>query len=213
MLKRLAQGFLNEQVLSIEDALAGARDITAETISDHADVRRLTRERALQFATVSVEKIQDAVDEKRVYELYYEYENRVDKLRPHQVLAIDRGETEKVLRVGVVVGERDWLGAIHSAFRPDPQSPFSGQLELAITDCAERLLLPAIERDVRRELSIRAQLHAIRVFADNLRGLLNQPPLTGQVVLGLDPGFRTGCKVAVVDATGKAAVHRRHLSA
>ena len=201
--EKMAQGFLNEQVLSIEDALAGARDITAETISDHADVRRLTRERALQFATVSVEKIQDAVDEKRVYELYYEYENRVDKLRPHQVLAIDRGETEKVLRVGVVVGERDWLGAIHSAFRPDPQSPFCQQLELAITDCAERLLLPAIERDVRRELSIRAQLHAIRVFADNLRGLLNQPPLTGQVVLGLDPGFRTGCKVAAVDATGK----------
>lgn len=201
--EKMAQGFLNDQVATIEDALAGARDITAETISDHADVRRLTRERALQFATLKVEKLDDAVDEKRVYELYYEYENRVEKLRPHQILAVDRGETEKVLRVGVNVVERDWLGAIHSAFRPDPQSPFCQQLEMAITDCAERLLLPAIERDVRRELSIRAQLHAIRVFADNLRGLLNQPPLIGQIVLGLDPGFRTGCKAAVVDATGK----------
>lgn len=201
--EKTAQGYVNEQVASIDDALAGARDIVAETISDHADVRRLTREKALQFASLKVEKITDAADEKRVYELYYEYENRVDKMRPHQVLAIDRGEAEKVLRVNVVVTERDWLGAIQSTFRPDPHSPFCQQLELAIVDCAERLLLPAIERDVRRELSIQAQLHAIRVFADNMRGLLNQPPLSGQVVLGLDPGFRTGCKAAIVDATGK----------
>lgn len=201
-----AQGFINEQVTTVEDALSGARDIVAETISDHADVRRLTRERALTFASMSVEIAEEAVDDKRVYELYYEYENRVDKLRPHQILAIDRGENEKVLKVGVVLAEKDWLGTVHSAFRPDLPSPFCQQLELAIEDCAERLLLPAIERDVRRELSIRAQLHAIRVFADNLRGLLNQPPLAGQVVLGLDPGFRTGCKAAVVDATGKILV-------
>ena len=203
MRKKQRRDSVNEQVTTIDDALAGARDIVAETISDHADVRRLTREKALQFASLKVEKVPDAADEKRVYELYYEYENRVDKMRPHQVLAIDRGETEKVLRVSVVVPERDWLGAIQSTFRPDPHSPFCQQLELAITDCAERLLLPAIERDVRRELSIQAQLHAIRVFADNMRGLLNQPPLSGQVVLGLDPGFRTGCKAAIVDATGK----------
>lgn len=201
--EKMAQGFLNDQVLTIEDALAGARDITAEVISDHADVRRLTRERALKFANIRVDKVDNSPDEKRVYELYYEYENRVDKIRPHQVLAIDRGETEKVLRVSVMVPERDWLGAIHSEYRPDPASPFHEQLVLAIADSADRLLLPAIERDVRRELSVHAQLHAIRVFADNLRGLLNQPPLLGQVVLGLDPGFRTGCKAAVVDETGK----------
>ena len=109
--EKTAQGFVNEQVTTIDDALAGARDIVAETISDHADVRRLTREKALQFASLKVEKVPDAADEKRVYELYYEYENRVDKMRPHQVLAIDRGETEKVLRVSVVVTERDWLGS------------------------------------------------------------------------------------------------------
>lgn len=201
--EKMAQGFINDQVSTVDEALAGARDITAETISDHADVRRMTREKALQFASLQVEKNQDAADDRRVYELYYEYENRVDKLRPHQVLAIDRGETENVLKANVVVPGKDWLGAIHSVFRPDPASPFHEQLEQAIADCAERLLLPAIERDVRRELSVRAQLHAIRVFADNLRGLLNQPPLMGKVVLGLDPGFRTGCKAAVVDATGK----------
>jgi protein Tex len=202
-LEKTAQGFLNEQVTTIEDALAGARDIAAETISEHADVRRITRERALRFASLKVEKTPKSVDEKRVYELYYAYEMRVFHLRPHQILAIDRGETEDVLRVQVVVMERDWREAIGVTFRPDPHSPFSEQLEMAISDSAERLLLPAIERDVRRELTVKAQLHAINVFADNLRALLGQPPLEGHTVLGLDPGFRTGCKVAVIDPTGK----------
>lgn len=201
--EKIAEGFLNEQVITVEDALAGARDIVAEAISDHADVRRLTRERALKFATIKVEKIPESVDEKRVYELYYAYENRVDRLRPHQVLAIDRGETDKILRAAVEVPERDWMTAVNSAFRPETASPFNQQLELAIADSAERLLLPAIARDVRRELTVNAQLHAIRVFSDNLRALLNQPPLIGHVVIGLDPGFRTGTKMAVVGATGK----------
>ena len=201
--EKVAQGFLNAQVTTVEDALAGARDIAAETISDHANVRRITRERAMRFAFMKVEKSSKGVDEKRVYELYYAYEIRLYHLRPHQILAIDRGEAEDVLRVQVGVMERDWREAISTAFQSDPRSPFCEQLELAINDCAERLLLPAIERDVRRELTIKAQQHAIHVFADNLRALLGQPPLEGHTVLGLDPGFRTGCKVALVDPTGK----------
>jgi protein Tex len=201
--EKIAQGFLNEQVTTIEDALAGARDIVAEMISEHADVRRMTRERALRFASLKVEKTPKSVDEKRVYELYYAYEMRVFHLRPHQILAIDRGEAEDVLRVQVVVMERDWREAVGVTFRSDPHSPFCEQLEIAICDAAERLLLPAIERDVRRELTVKAQLHAINVFADNMRALLGQPPLEGHTVLGLDPGFRTGCKVAVIDPTGK----------
>jgi protein Tex len=198
-----ATAFLNEQVTSVEDALAGARDIVAEAISDHADVRRITREKALLYASIIVSKIEDSKDEKRIYELYYDYTNRVDRLRPHQVLAIDRGESENVLKVSVELTERDWRVAVNTAFRPDVTSPWYEQMELAISDSAERLLLPAIERDVRRELTVRSQMHAIRVFADNLKGLLGQPPLAGHTVLGLDPGFRTGCKVAVVDPTGK----------
>ena len=201
--EKTARGFINDQVATPEDALAGARDIAAETISDHADVRRLTRERALRFASLKVEKTPKSVDEKRVYELYYAYEMRVFHLRPHQILAIDRGEAEDVLRVQVVVMERDWREAVSSTFRSDQRSPFCEQIEIAISDCAERLLLPAIERDVRRELTVKAQLHAINVFADNMRALLGQPPLEGHTVLGLDPGFRTGCKVAVIDPTGK----------
>jgi protein Tex len=189
--------------LTVEDALAGARDIAAETISDHTDVRRLTRDKAMQWGTLHVEKIESAGDEKRVYELYYQYEQRMDRLRPHQVLAINRGEEEKILRVHVQVPERDWLDAVYMYFRPDRRSPFNEQLSLAAADAAERLLLPSIERDVRRALKEKADEHAIGVFASNLRGLLSQPPLTNQTVLGIDPGFRTGCKVAVVDPTGK----------
>ena len=202
-----ARSFLNDQVPTVEEALAGARDIAAEDIADHAEVRRITREKALQFATLHAEKIANSVDEKQVYSLYYKYENQVNRLRPHQVLALDRGETEKVLRVSLTVPERDWKYAVTMQFRPDLRSPFCAQLELAITDCAERLLLPAIERDVRRDLTEKAQAHAIRVFGENLRALLSQPPLAGHTVLGLDPGFRTGTKWAVVDVTSQLLDH------
>jgi len=198
-----AADFLSDDVPTVEEALQGARDILAETISDNANVRAATREKALKFSTLTAEKIEDAVDEKRVYENYYEFEVRVDRLQPHQVLAIARGEKEGVLRVHVHIAERDWLDPIQAEFEEDILSLFAGQLEEAIQDSAERLLLPAIERDVRRELSEKSDSHAIQVFATNLRALLGQPPLAGQTVLGIDPGYRTGCKVAVVDPTGK----------
>jgi uncharacterized protein len=201
--EEIAAKFLNDQVPNIEEALQGARDIVAEAISDNANVRAATREKALKFSTVRAEKITDAVDEKRVYESYYDFSIRVDRLQPHQILAITRGEKEGVLRVHVNVPERDWLDVIQAEYEEDIISPFAEQLELAIQDAASRLLLPAIERDVRREKGESADNHAIQVFAANLRALLGQPPLAGHVVLGLDPGFRTGCKVAVVDATGK----------
>jgi len=202
-LEMLAKPFLSENVPTVEDAYAGARDIVAEMISDHAEVRSQTREKALTWGSLRCDKTEDGEDLKKVYELYYAFESRIDRLRSHQILAIDRGEKEKLLRVKVVVDERDWQGAMAAAFRVDMRSPLAEQMQMAMSDAAERLLLPAIERDVRRALTEKAGLHAIGVFATNLRALLSQPPLTGRVVLGLDPGFRTGCKVAVVDATGK----------
>lgn len=201
--EKAAAQFLNADVPNIEDALQGARDIVAETISDNTHVRSATREKALKFATLTAEKVEEAVDEKRVYESYYDFQNRVDRLQPHQVLAIARGEKEGVLKVRVNIPERDWLDPIQAEFEEDILSPFADQLEAAIRDSAERLLLPSIERDVRRELSEKSDNHAIQVFATNLRALLGQPPLAGQTVLGIDPGFRTGSKVAVVDPTGK----------
>lgn len=200
---QIAAPFLTPDVSTVEDALAGARDIVAETISDHPDVRRLTREKALKWGMLRSEKTEKGQDERGVYQLYYDFEWQVNRLRPHQVLAINRGEAEKVLRVRVDIAERDWLTAINSTFRPDWNSPLADQLVLAADDAAQRLLLPAIERDVRRLLTGQAGAHAISVFAANLRALLNQPPLAGHTMMGIDPGFRTGCKVAVVDPTGK----------
>jgi uncharacterized protein len=195
--------YLNAQVTTVDEALQGARDIVAEIISDNANVRSSIRDRALQFAMLIAEKVEDVDDEKRVYESYYTFKNRVDRLQPHQILALNRAEKEGVLKLHVEIDEHDWRSAIAAEYQEDILSPFSDQLSLAIQDSAERLLLPAIQRDVRRELSQKADGHAINVFAINLRALLSQPPLSGQTVLGLDPGFRTGTKLAVVDPTGK----------
>ena len=199
----IARPFLNDSVLTLDDAWQGARDIVAEMISEHTEVRSQTREKALQWGMLHCYKIEDAQDEKRVYETYYSFEYRVDKIRPHQILAINRGEKEKVLRVGISMEQRDWENVIFGAFRPNPKSPLNQQMREAIQDAAERLLLPAIERDVRRSLTEVAESHAITVFSTNLKGLLSQPPLANHVVLAIDPGYRTGCKVAVVDPTGK----------
>jgi protein Tex len=198
-----ATQFLNDAVLTVEEALQGARDIIAETIKDNAKVRSTTREKALKFATLTAEKIKKAADERRLFESYYDFKGRVDRLLPHQVLAIARGEAAGVLKVRVEILERDWLRTIQSEFKEDMLSPFVDQLEEAIQDSAARLLLPSIERDVRRALSEKADGHAIQVFATNLRALLGQPPLVGHTVLGIDPGYRSGSKVAVVDPTGK----------
>lgn len=201
-IEAVAAPFCSAEVPTALDALAGARDIVAETISEHAEIRRMTRERALRWGVVGSSKIEDAVDAKGVFQTYYQFEAVASRLRPYQVLALNRGESEGVLRIKVGVSDRDWRDPIGSAFRPDRRSPWAEQLTLAIDDAAERLLLPAIERDVRRSLTETAEAHAITVFAKNVQALLGQPPIAGNVVLGIDPGFRTGCKVAVVAPTG-----------
>lgn len=200
---QLAEPFRSEAVPTVEEALAGARDIVAELISDHAVVRGRLRERAMQVGVLACERVEGAADERGVYELYYEFELPVPRLRPHQVLAINRGEAEKTLRASISVPEAEWLLAIRGHFRPDRLSPLAPELQAAMEDAAKRLLLPAVERDVRRALAETAERHAIEVFARNLRALLTQPPLAGHTVLGLDPGYRTGCKAAVMDATGR----------
>ena len=198
-----AQEFLSDDVPTVEDALQGARDIVAEVITDDPDVRGEVREKALQFGTLSSIRTKDGEDPKEVFKTYYEFESRISYIKPHQTLAINRGETEKVLRVKVDVPERDWQNAISYRYRPNQRSAWYEQLMLAIEDGAKRLLLPAIERDVRRYLTEIAEEHAIEVFADNLRNLLNQPPLQQRVIMGVDPAYRTGCKIAVIDESGK----------
>ena len=194
-------------VPDLEAALAGARDIVAELIADNADVRGNLRQRALRFGLLRASRVtgSPAVDNdpKHIYGNYSDFELRVDRVRPHHLLAINRGEAEKALRVGLDIADRDAHESIRAVFRPDARSPLAGQLELASADAAQRLLVPAISRDVRRLLTEQAETHAIEVFATNLRGLLTQPPLAERTIMGVDPGFRSGCKVAVIDPTGK----------
>lgn len=197
--------FLSLDVPTVQDALAGARDIAAQTISDHPTVRQLTRQKALRWGVLHVEgKDGDEDDPSSTYRLYHDFKLRVERLQPHQILAINRGEAEGALRVHLATREQDWQKAVTGTFGADDNSPLYEQLLLAAEDAAQRLLLPAIERDVRRHLTERAQAHAIRVFADNVRALLSQPPLPPQTVMGIDPGLRSGCKVAVVDPSGRA---------
>ncbi|HEX9012157.1 MAG TPA: Tex family protein, partial [Anaerolineaceae bacterium] len=201
--EEVARPFLTNAVTSIEDALAGARDIIAEMVSDHTEIRRKVRERAFILGVLQSEAAGGGEDPRGVYRLYYDFSCRADLIRAHQILALERGEKEKVLQVHFSLPEPAWRQPIAEFFPVKKYSPLAGQLEQALADGTNRLLLPAIERDVRRALFEKAEVHAIGVFAENLRGLLTQPPLEGRVVMGIDPGFRTGSKVAVVDPTGK----------
>ena len=202
-LASLVKPFLNEDIPDIETALAGASDIVAELISDNADVRQITRTRGIRNGNIASEKHPEAEDDRQVFQLYYQFSIPVKNIRPHQVLAINRGESENVLRVNVTISEQDWLIAAQSQFPPKRKSIFFHHLLAATEDSAKRLLLPSIERDIRRMLNEQAEEHAITIFAKNLKALLTQPPLENQIILAIDPGFRTGSKVVVVDATGK----------
>jgi uncharacterized protein len=202
-LEKLVSPFINDAVPNMESALAGAQDIVAEMISEHAGVRETTRDKGFQYGKMISEKVSDAKDERKVYEIYYEYQIPIKYVKPHQILAMNRGEEEKILRIKVEVNESDWRLAIRTHFPPDRRSIFFDHLNQASEDAAKRLLLPAIDRDIRRKLTEDAETHAIQIFAQNLRALLTQPPLSGYVVLAIDPGFRTGSKVVVIDPTGK----------
>ncbi|HOT92961.1 MAG TPA: Tex family protein [Anaerolineae bacterium] len=199
----LAQPFLTEDVPTVDDAYAGARDIVAEVIADapevRADMRRLVQRHGMLNVTVA-----DAgKDPQGVYQMYYSFFVEYRALRPHQILAINRGEREGVLKVALEVPEAEALGILAQRYPTDAASPLMDDLVEARKDSYSRLLFPAVEREMRRELGDVADRHAIGVFAANLKSLLLQPPLRGQTVLGIDPGYRTGCKVAVVDPTGK----------
>ena len=194
-------------VESVDAALAGARDICAETIMEDAtvrgDVRRVyLRESAVTAKlTVDPERVAEK-DPRGVYRLYYEFSEPIGRMAPHRTLALNRAEREDVLRVAVEVPFERAAPLIHRVYQPDARSPFANELEAAISDGYRRLLAPALEREARAELTREAEEHAINVFATNLRNLLLQPPLRGVRVIALDPGFRTGCKVAVLDENG-----------
>ena len=198
-----ARRFVQGKIGTVEEALRGARDIVAEMAAENPKLRKIIRNKAERFGRLKVQKRKNAEDPKQTYRSYYEFDSGLNRLQAHQVLAIDRAEKEKILKVSLELQVRDWKEPLSREFGVRSNSPWGHELQAALDDCAKRLLLPAIERELRRGLTEKAQDHAIGVFATNLESLLMVPPLTERTVLALDPGFRSGCKLAVVDPTGK----------
>ena len=202
-LETIAEQYVSEEkeVKDVADAIAGARDIIAEQISDNADYRKyirdITREEGILTSTAKDEKAQS------VYEMYYEYQEPVKKIAGHRVLALNRGEKEKFLVVKLEAPEERILTYLCKKTITEENEIVTPVLEEAVTDSYKRLIAPAIEREIRSELTEQAEDGAIKVFGKNLEQLLMQPPIAGKTVLGWDPAFRTGCKLAVVDPTGK----------
>ena len=190
-----------KEVATPEEALAGARDILAEFISDNADYRKHIRELTMKKGSlVSAAKDPEA---ESVYEMYYDYNEPLAKVAGHRTLAINRGEKEKVLTVRIEAPVDDVIRYLEKQVITNTQAQTAPILRDVIADAYDRLIAPAIEREIRNDLSEKAEDGAIKVFGKNLEQLLMQPPIKGQVVLGWDPAFRTGCKLAVVDETGK----------
>ena len=202
-LEEEAKAFLSEEkeVNTVEDAINGAKDIIAEHISDEADYRIYIRDLTIKKGTVS--SAAKDPEAQSVYEMYYEFEEPVKKLAGHRILALNRGEKEKFLTVKVNAPEEDILRYLNHQVITKDNTITTPVLKDVVEDSYKRLIAPAIEREIRSDLTEKAEDGAISVFGKNLEQLLMQPPIAGQVVLGWDPAFRTGCKLAVVDATGK----------
>ena len=190
-----------KQVSTVEEALQGAMDIVAEIISDDADVRKVIRETT--FKTGLLQSEEKRSEGRTPYEMYYEYSEPIHSIPPHRVLAINRGENEGVLKVSVEVETPQMIALIEDLYVKNEKSIFIDYLRKAINDSYQRLIFPSIQREVRAALTEKADEHAIGVFAKNLKNLLLQPPVRGKIIMGIDPGFRTGSKVAVIDETGK----------
>ncbi|MFZ5918847.1 MAG: Tex family protein [Chloroflexota bacterium] len=198
-----AEPFLSDDVPTVEEALAGARDIVAEIAAEDAGVRGHIRQRTQREAVLACALAGESADPEGKYRMYHDFAGPLRDLPPHRVLAINRGEAEGALGVKVAVDEADQIADVEARYVRNPASIFADQVRQAVADGYKRLLAPAVERDLRRALTAEADEHAIGVFATNLRALLLQPPLRGMCVMGIDPGYRTGCKVALVEATGK----------
>ncbi|MCQ9284751.1 RNA-binding transcriptional accessory protein [Priestia aryabhattai] len=200
-----AQTYINEEagVQSSDEAIQGALDIVAEQISDEASYRQWIRTTTVKDGII-VTSVKDLEkDEKNIYEMYYEYTEAVKRIVPHRILAMNRGEKDGILKVSIDAPTDRILSYLHKEVIKKRDSSAEGYIISAIEDAYKRLIEPSIEREIRKDLSEKAEERAIHIFSENLRKLLLQPPLKGKVVLGVDPAFRTGCKLAVVDETGK----------
>ncbi|MDD2625323.1 MAG: Tex family protein [Bacilli bacterium] len=195
--------YLNENIKSEIDAIQGAKDIIAEWISDNSIYRKWIRSYIYSNGLISSKKKKDSKDEERVYEMYYDYKESLKTIKPHRILAVNRGEKEKVLNIKIDVEDDKILEYLYKENIKIEGLISSKYVKEAIDDGYKRLIFPSIEREIRSELTDEANEQAIKIFSNNLENLLLQPPMKEKVVLGLDPAFRTGCKLAVIDKTGK----------
>ena len=202
-INKIAESYLNDNVVDVESAIKGASYIIAEWISDNASYRKYIRNNMKNNGIISIKKKKTAVDEKKVYEMYYDYEERIKYIKPHRVLAINRGEKEQVLSVSITVDNDYIISYLENKIIKQDNVDSTAIVKNAILDSYKRLILPSIEREVRSELKEASEEAAIEVFGDNLENLILTPPMKDITVLGFDPAYRTGCKLAVVSPTSK----------
>ncbi len=194
--------YVKDSVKTPLEALEGAKYIIAEYISDDANYRKSLRQELVNHGTVVTQVKKNAVDERKVYEMYYDYSEQVSKIKPHRILAINRAENEKIITVKIELDRERMLSYLEKKIIKRDHSPVVPHIKEAIEDSLKRLIYPSLEREVRSELTDKGEEQAIEIFSVNLQKLLLQPPMKGKVVLGVDPAFRTGCKLSVVNEQG-----------
>ena len=198
-----ASKYVNEKVASIEEAIQGANDIIAEIVSDDAELRKRVRESMSNYGIIKTSVKKNHPDEKKVYQMYYDFTDKVKYIAPHRVMAIERAEKEKVIKVNIEFDQNYQLEWVKRKYHKKKESSCDKQLDLAMEDGCKRLLFPSVENEVRNELADNAHERSIDIFSLNVEKLLLQTPMKNKMILGLDPAFRTGCKLALIDGTGK----------
>ena len=199
----VASSYINQKVKSVEEALLGAKYIIAEWISDNASYRKYIRNNIFNFGTITSKLKKKAEDDGQVYKMYYDYKEKIKYAKEHRILAINRGEKEGILSVSIDVDTEHIMNFLEKKIIKNEKSPVVELVKEAIVDSYKRLIFPSIEREIRGELKEEAEEGAIEVFSKNLEKLLLTPPIKDKIVLGFDPAFRTGCKLAVIDKTSK----------
>lgn len=202
-IEEVANTYLNEKVLTVEDAIQGAKYIIAEWISDNASYRKYIRNNVYNFGTISSKKKKNAEDTEQVYVMYYDYSEKIKYVKPHRILALNRGEKENILNVSIDVDTEHIMNFLEKKIIKKVESPVVDIVKDAIQDSYKRLISPSIEREIRADLKEEAEEGAINLFGKNLEKLLLTPPMKDKVVLGFDPAYRTGCKLAVIDTASR----------
>jgi len=200
-----ANKYINEEkgVKDVAEALQGAQDIIAEKVSDNADIRKFIKRTIIKEGQLNTKVKDESLDERKVYEMYYNYHESIDKIVAHRILAVNRGENEKIIRVSIEEPKDKIMSFIYTQMITNDNSVAVPYVKAACDDGYKRLIKPSVEREIRSELKDKAEEQSITIFSENLRNLLLQPPMKGKMVLGVDPAYRTGCKFAIVNETGK----------